>query len=41
VRLTANYDFQSVHRHTNAAGAGDVLVPVQQALARFGVAVGF
>ena len=39
-RLTGDYEFQRFNRVTDN-GSGEVKVPIQQALARIGVAVGF
>ena len=41
LRLIADYEFQRVDRKTNPGGAGEVKVPIEQSLARIGVAVGF
>lgn len=40
LRLTGDYDFQRVAR-TTGSGAGQADVPIQQSLARVGIAVGF
>jgi len=40
VRLTTDYEFQYFNRKTDD-GSGEVSVPIQQALVRLGVAVGF
>ena len=39
-RLTGDYEFQRFNRSTDN-GSGEVKVPIQQALARIGLAVGF
>jgi len=41
VRLIADYEFQRVDRKTNPGGAGEVKVPIEQSVARVGVAVGY
>jgi hypothetical protein len=35
------YSFQRLDRRTNPAGGGEVQVPIEQSLARLGLAVGF
>jgi len=40
LRLTGDYDFQRIAR-TTGSGAGKADVPIQQALARVGLAVAF
>lgn len=40
LRLTGDYDFQRVAR-TTGSGAGEADVPIQQALARVGIAIAF
>lgn len=40
-RAAAQYSFQRLDRKTNPAGGADVAVPIEQALARVGLAVGF
>jgi hypothetical protein len=40
IRVTGDYGFDRFDRHTNPAGAGTVKVPIQQSLARLGLAVG-
>jgi hypothetical protein len=39
-RLTGDFDFQRIDRHTDQGG-GELSVPIQSSLARFGVAVAF
>jgi uncharacterized protein with beta-barrel porin domain len=41
VRAAAQYSFQRVDRKTNPAGGAQASVPIEQALARVGLAVGF
>jgi len=41
VRATVQYSFQRLDRKTNPAGGVEVRVPIEQALARVGLAVGF
>ena len=41
VRAAAQYSFQRVDRKTNPAGGAEASVPIEQALARVGLAVGF
>jgi hypothetical protein len=41
VRVAAQYSFQRVDRKTNPAGGVEVRVPIEQSLARLGLAVGF
>ncbi len=41
IRLTGDYAFQRVDRRTNPGGSGEIKVPIQQALARLGIEVGF
>jgi hypothetical protein len=40
-RATAQYSFQRLDRKTNPAGGAEVSVPIEQSLARVGLAVGF
>jgi hypothetical protein len=40
-RATAQYSFQRLDRKTNPAGGAEASVPIEQALARVGLAVGF
>jgi hypothetical protein len=41
VRAAAQYSFQRLDRKTNPAGGAEVSVPIEQALVRVGLAVGF
>jgi hypothetical protein len=41
VHGTAAYAFQRINRKTNPGGTGEVDAPIQQTLARLGVAVAF
>jgi hypothetical protein len=41
VRAAAQYSFQRLDRKTHPAGGAEVSVPIEQALARVGLAVGF
>jgi len=41
VRAAAQYSFQRLDRKTNPAGGAEASVPIEQALARIGLAVGF
>lgn len=41
VRVTGDYSFQRLERKTNPGGSGEIKVPIQQAVARFGIELGF